>query len=400
MSDKNQEQAVGSALSELHEYMDEEAEKQYKKFWHEINLPLTLKEGLSTYTKAELDAIRRNMEIANASSLKKADLQKVLEERIPDLGSQYLLWDDERFGLLAKIAEKGGYLSPADLEADQVAYIRCTGLIFSGSRKGKPVLAVPAKLIEPVRKLAGNDEVKAVISRNTEWINLTKGLLYYYGTLSIDSLMDLMEKYTGKTLELKSYLQVIHEAIYFRSDIHIDEAGFSNRRVFDPKKVLQEQQSRSGLSYYPFTKQQLMAAGEPDFVDRSKAYMELVRYLIKNYSIDKEGADEIAEECLYAANIGHGPNDVMEYLSYTIEFDNLETVQEVMGRVVNVMNHTRQWNLKGHTPGELFQEEKDHLRPLPSGGPILTKRREVAKVGRNEPCPCGSGKKYKKCCGR
>jgi uncharacterized protein YecA (UPF0149 family) len=22
-----------------------------------------------------------------------------------------------------------------------------------------------------------------------------------------------------------------------------------------------------------------------------------------------------------------------------------------------------------------------------------------AKVGRNEPCPCGSGKKYKKCCG-
>ncbi|WP_420808763.1 SEC-C metal-binding domain-containing protein [Bacillus salacetis] len=24
----------------------------------------------------------------------------------------------------------------------------------------------------------------------------------------------------------------------------------------------------------------------------------------------------------------------------------------------------------------------------------------MAKVGRNEPCPCGSGKKYKKCCGR
>jgi preprotein translocase subunit SecA len=27
------------------------------------------------------------------------------------------------------------------------------------------------------------------------------------------------------------------------------------------------------------------------------------------------------------------------------------------------------------------------------------KRRETAKVGRNDPCPCGSGKKYKKCCG-
>ncbi len=28
------------------------------------------------------------------------------------------------------------------------------------------------------------------------------------------------------------------------------------------------------------------------------------------------------------------------------------------------------------------------------------KRRESAKIGRNDPCPCGSGKKYKMCCGR
>lgn len=26
--------------------------------------------------------------------------------------------------------------------------------------------------------------------------------------------------------------------------------------------------------------------------------------------------------------------------------------------------------------------------------------REAPKVGRNDPCPCGSGKKYKKCCGK
>jgi len=29
-----------------------------------------------------------------------------------------------------------------------------------------------------------------------------------------------------------------------------------------------------------------------------------------------------------------------------------------------------------------------------------TYRREAPKVGRNEACPCGSGKKYKKCCGK
>jgi preprotein translocase subunit SecA len=36
---------------------------------------------------------------------------------------------------------------------------------------------------------------------------------------------------------------------------------------------------------------------------------------------------------------------------------------------------------------------KPESRPEPA-------RREGPKVGRNEPCPCGSGKKYKKCCGR
>jgi preprotein translocase subunit SecA len=33
-----------------------------------------------------------------------------------------------------------------------------------------------------------------------------------------------------------------------------------------------------------------------------------------------------------------------------------------------------------------------------SGGKVQTVRREGKKVGRNDPCPCGSGKKYKKCC--
>ncbi|MBR1871095.1 MAG: YchJ family protein [Kiritimatiellae bacterium] len=32
--------------------------------------------------------------------------------------------------------------------------------------------------------------------------------------------------------------------------------------------------------------------------------------------------------------------------------------------------------------------------------PVEQVRRAEPKVGRNDPCPCGSGKKYKKCCGK
>lgn len=31
---------------------------------------------------------------------------------------------------------------------------------------------------------------------------------------------------------------------------------------------------------------------------------------------------------------------------------------------------------------------------------VQTRVREGRKIGRNEPCPCGSGKKYKNCCGK
>lgn len=46
---------------------------------------------------------------------------------------------------------------------------------------------------------------------------------------------------------------------------------------------------------------------------------------------------------------------------------------------------------------EAFDAAIDGRRPGERLGPIV---RDQPKVGRNEPCPCGSGKKFKKCCGR
>lgn len=54
-------------------------------------------------------------------------------------------------------------------------------------------------------------------------------------------------------------------------------------------------------------------------------------------------------------------------------------------------------------PGEPMQNPTDDIGgmpPLPSAPYAEPVRRDAAKTGRNDPCPCGSGKKYKKCCGR
>ena len=47
---------------------------------------------------------------------------------------------------------------------------------------------------------------------------------------------------------------------------------------------------------------------------------------------------------------------------------------------------------QGNMPAQAPKEQKVQ-KPV-------TVKREEPKVGRNDPCPCGSGKKYKACCGK
>ncbi|MGA2443208.1 MAG: SEC-C metal-binding domain-containing protein, partial [Tepidisphaeraceae bacterium] len=52
--------------------------------------------------------------------------------------------------------------------------------------------------------------------------------------------------------------------------------------------------------------------------------------------------------------------------------------------------------VKGQPPGEM-QQAADQTQG--EGAKVRTIVREAPKIGRNDPCPCGSGKKYKKCHG-
>ena len=53
---------------------------------------------------------------------------------------------------------------------------------------------------------------------------------------------------------------------------------------------------------------------------------------------------------------------------------------------------------------ELKHEEQEDVKYVGGNEPADKKpdtvRRVDPKVGRNDPCPCGSGQKYKKCCGK
>jgi len=71
-----------------------------------------------------------------------------------------------------------------------------------------------------------------------------------------------------------------------------------------------------------------------------------------------------------------------------------------------LMNVRKQGTLKRHETARITKEAQAALFSTDNGQKIAnpdvdrTIRNEEPKIGRNDPCPCGSGKKYKNCCGR
>ena len=51
-------------------------------------------------------------------------------------------------------------------------------------------------------------------------------------------------------------------------------------------------------------------------------------------------------------------------------------------------------------PGPQIVPRDSSERPIQNQAAPQPYHKEGPKVGRNDPCPCGSGKKYKKCCGK
>ena len=87
---------------------------------------------------------------------------------------------------------------------------------------------------------------------------------------------------------------------------------------------------------------------------------------------------------------------------HNLDYFDLITPIVLLGEGYNPDQPTLQIEQQSELPGQLSQSihnirnfwlaRKNAPAPMPY-------QREDSKVGRNDPCPCGSGKKHKKCCG-
>lgn len=116
-----------------------------------------------------------------------------------------------------------------------------------------------------------------------------------------------------------------------------------------------------------------------------------VKELAEKYNMDIQtmtGFLDGIDESLVTPN----PIEEMdENTEVSLLFDKKKLYRNMVGAKAEWLYTLPQWDaiFSKDEQKELYLEEK-------KSGTI----RKGAKIGRNDPCPCGSGKKYKKCCGK
>lgn len=91
--------------------------------------------------------------------------------------------------------------------------------------------------------------------------------------------------------------------------------------------------------------------------------------------------------------------DQSEWLQLEIRSTQAGGADDDEGQVEFIALFKDQGVAKQHHELSLFKRLDGRWYYVDGAFPKPTTQRNGNKVGRNDPCPCGSGKKYKKCCG-
>lgn len=172
---------------------------------------------------------------------------------------------------------------------------------------------IPEELVNIFSRIDGS-ELEKVVQRNTEWIILAHGILYYFGVIDAWSLKERIQELTGKNVDGKEFMDVMLCACDFYGQADFTHYGFQDHRVFDARKIVEEQRSRPHVDYHHFTKKQLLRAGVTDYFDKTPDMEIFINFLLENFEMSHEETDEIALQITNMINMDAKPTQVIKYL--------------------------------------------------------------------------------------
>lgn len=416
---------------------------------------MLLKEHLEEYTKEQLLDQARSFELRKCSGLRKAALiERILECFCAEdmLRSRLVCLTKEQMSLFRKACD-----APQDISIGEVMDSMQLHMYWLGSFEEISDRFCVFEEVSAVFKRIDNDTFKSEQYKKGWMMKCVKFFINYYGIAPVEVIYESYKLKVKDTIDemiamlWEMPVDIVESCIFPMKGLGLqdwpkDDPIYSPRGLFIHIPLLENDEvgyllnSQMDKAFYIPSVQQIEEICRIGYEESSLAYGKLKTFFIKKMDLPYEQAVSWCLQVWANSYEGESPTDVISKMSDAeVVFKSEKQMNEFVGLLMDAHNNTRMKENRGHKPNELIRREFAGGMPtivsgsshaaamLRDAAPQLKEMgipidlegnadiisnsfypnglgRNVVNVEKkiypNDPCPCGSGKKYKKCCSR
>ena len=352
---------------------------------------LDLEELIESYPKKQISILAENINLKLPSSLNKPKaIEKYINEYEECIKSIMLTLNHDMYNILYKCVKNNGIIYVLDDDCDwnenQYSFLTSKGMIFPSTENEKPIFIMP-QVMQNIVTQNDNIEFRRLIKKNSEILNIFRGMIEAYGFLYADDAIELIKRYVID-IDESMLLSILKQSVLYNIDYYgnIDENGkiiFINEKIDNYKEILNE--IDEALDYTVLNKQELISMAQEDYLKKSSIGKKFMKEFSAMFVMNKDDIIENMEMMALEIQYANG-EDILRDIIDGIDGEHDIYVEAKVRNIINrLIKNIPIWKYKGATINEKEGSNK----------PVVSEN----KVGRNDSCPCGSGKKFKKCCG-
>ncbi len=219
-----------------------------------------------------------------------------------------------------------------------------------------------------------------------------------YGSTPVSVIRRILEQELGEDISEEKILS-LYDSLPSDSKYSVYDAatGRIHYRRISGEELAELIQKQEGKDFYIPSLAEINEIYEQGFSLDSPAYAHYRSFLEDYCDIDPDEAKSAAAELSKKISEENAPEKCVQEMIAWSGADS-SCAQLLLRMYRNCRNETRFPALCGHTPLEIGAAPSDS--PYQEFDLEFNDSVKPVRIGRNDPCPCGSGKKYKKCCMR
>ncbi|QOR36283.1 SEC-C domain-containing protein [Clostridium sp. 'deep sea'] len=342
---------------------------------------VNLSEILTNLKLSELKSLAQSHKLKNRSKMKKQELITALEVQLKNPNILSSLNEQASEQNLVTFSE----LLVSEVCQNTVDFWQNKGYLFYQDKS----LIVPADLALDQNEIVSDKALNSLVK------DYCLAAINLYGIVSIKKFIEIYNSQNDNKLTKEDFVAIFNsqEIEYIKLTDNYIVAEYI--LVSDNLSIEQVLETQGDKPYYIPAQDLYLKYADDFYYDDSPHLEELRNYIVKNYTNDEEVVTSLVNDIQGLISVKASLDVILEsFYKYKIQFKSAKQLKKIVPYITNVQNNTRIYTNRGFSDNE--------LRIMRGQKPqnINTKPIKSKKIGRNEPCPCGSGKKYKKCCGR